>query len=85
MTAPERFADSQIPLDRGAVHTCTAPNASLIVRFLLHAGRRPYMTAPERFADSQIPLAPRGSSPLHDRTERFAIVRFLLHRGAVHT
>src|SRR6266404_118476 len=56
MTAPERFADSQI-----------YPNASLIVRFLLHRGRRPYMTAPERFADSQIPLAPRAPS-IHDRT-----------------
>src|SRR5690348_3106755 len=46
----------------------TAPERfadSLIVRFLLHRGRRPYMTAPERFADRLIVrfLLHRGRRP----------------------
>jgi len=63
MTAPERFADSQIPLaprrrpshDRTRTLTLDSQDSSCT------AGRRPYMTAPERFADSQIPLATAGA------------------------
>ena len=64
MTAPERFADSQIPLAPRApsIHVGTDQRITSGPAAKQPHSKAEYMTAPERFADSQIPLAPRAPS-----------------------
>src|SRR5437660_2591220 len=66
MTAPERFADSQIPLAPRApsIHDSQIPLAPRAPS--IHAPRAPSIH------DSQIPLAPRAPS-IHDPTRTLAV------------